>query len=38
MSISVKIILYAIVVLSVVCSAFFSSSEIVYSGVSRIRL
>ncbi len=38
MSPSVKIILYAIVVFSILCSAFFSSSEIVYSGVSQFKL
>ena len=38
MSASVKVVLYIIVILSVVCSAFFSSSEIVYSGVSKIKL
>lgn len=38
MSTSIKIILYAIVVLSVMCSAFFSSTEIVYSGVSKFKL
>lgn len=38
MSILTKVILYALVVFSVICSAFFSSSEIVYSGVNQSRL
>lgn len=38
MSVAVKIVLYAVVVLSVVCSAFFSSTEIVYSSVSKMKL